>query len=108
MRKMEQEEIEILIKKSTSAQEEIKKIIDVSSFIIDQQALDEWIKLDLEYSRPVHIAEIETRMEQDRQSIDNCLLHVRLVAKNDLITIPEKAVITLKKWLSKSSPNKHA
>ena len=45
-RKMEQEEIEILIKKSTSAQEEIKKIIDVSSFIIDQQALDELIKLE--------------------------------------------------------------
>lgn len=100
--------IALLKQRADSSLEEVQKTIDVASFIIKQEALDELINLKTEYEQALDYDELEELYDQaknDKKTINTCLSKIRAIAKNEFETIPDALLDKLKDWIKKRKLN---
>lgn len=74
------ESMDALKKRRDEALQEIEKTIDTSSFIIEQNALNELIKLRDEYRRGLgNDEDVDVYIENIKNVIDTCAANVRII-----------------------------
>lgn len=96
------EAITRLTKIAESSLEEIEKAIDVASFIIKQEALDELIKLKTVYEQAFNFDELNELFDQTKNQkkiVNDCLSQLRFIAKNELEATPNNLLSRFKDWI---------
>lgn len=93
--------VALLRQTAETALEEIERIIDAASFIMKQEALNELIKLQREYQQPFDIDDPDDLIDKNKKLITCCLSNVRVIAKNDLETIPDTLTDKINNWIKK-------